>query len=182
MSARGKFVTLEGIDGAGKSSHLAFITESIRARGVDVVSTREPGGTPLAETLRTLVLNENMHADTETLLVFAARREHLAQVIEPALARGAWVICDRFTDSTFAYQCGGRGISQDRTRVLEQWVHGNLQPELTLLFDAPLDVARERLDRGTAVPDKFVRVLTEFFAKVRAAYLARAAEFATRMK
>jgi dTMP kinase len=182
MTSRGKFLTLEGIDGAGKSSHLTFIADAIRQRGFTVVTTREPGGTPLAETLRTILLNEKMHADTETLLVFAARREHLAQVIEPALARGDWVICDRFTDSTFAYQCGGRGIPLERTRILEQWVHGHLQPDLTFLFDAPLEVARERLERGTPEPDKFEREQHDFFAKVRAAYLARAAEFSARIK
>ena len=179
---RGKFITLEGIDGAGKSSHLHHIAERIRLRGVKVITTREPGGTPLGETLRSSVLNEKMHADTEALLVFASRREHLAQVIEPALAGGSWVISDRFTDSTFAYQCGGRGLSAERTRILEQWVHGHLQPDLTFLFDAPLEVARERLDKGTPDPDKFEREKTDFFARVRAAYLARAHEFPGRIK
>jgi dTMP kinase len=179
---RGKFITLEGIDGAGKSSHLAYIAGTIRQRGVDVITTREPGGTPLGETLRTIVLNEKMHADTETLLVFASRREHLAQVIEPALAKGSWVICDRFTDSTFAYQCGGRGISQERTRAMEQWVHGHLQPDLTFLFDAPVEVARERLDKNTPEPDKFEREQSDFFSRVRAAYLQRANEFPARIK
>ncbi len=179
---RGKFITLEGIDGAGKSSHLAFIADSIRRRGIETIGTREPGGTPLGETLRDIVLNEKMHADTEALLVFAARREHLASVIEPALAAGHWVISDRFTDSTFAYQCGGRGLSIERTRILEQWVHGNLQPDLTLLFDAPLAVARERLDRGTPNPDKFEREQDAFFARVRSAYLERAREFPQRIK
>lgn len=179
---RGRFITLEGIDGAGKSSHLAFIAGLIRSRGVDVIATREPGGTPLSEQLRDIVLNERMHPDTEALLVFAARREHLAEVIEPALARGTWVISDRFTDSTFAYQCGGRGLSEERTRTLEQWVHGQLQPDLTFLFDAPLDVARERLEKGTPDPDKFEREQDEFFAKVRSAYLRRAAEYPGRIK
>ena len=180
--SRGKFITLEGIDGAGKSSHLDFVAELIRQRGVEVITTREPGGTPLGETLRSIVLNEKMHADTEALLVFAARREHLAQIIEPALAAGHWVISDRFTDSTFAYQCGGRGLSAERTRILEQWVHANMQPQLTLLFDAPLEVARERLDKGTSDPDKFEREKSDFFARVRAAYLARAQEFPGRIK
>ncbi len=179
---RGKFITLEGIDGAGKSSHLDYIAERIRLRGVKVITTREPGGTPLGETLRSIVLNEKMHADTEALLVFASRREHLAQVIEPALAGGSWVISDRFTDSTFAYQCGGRGLSADRARILEQWVHGHLQPDLTFLFDAPLEVARERLEKGTPDPDKFEREKSDFFARVRAAYLARANEFPGRIK
>ena len=179
---RGKFITLEGIDGAGKSSHLAFIAQRIRTRGLTVITSREPGGTALGETLRNIVLNEKMHADTEALLVFAARREHLAQVIEPALANGHWVISDRFTDSTFAYQCGGRGLSAERTRILEQWVHGNLQPDLTILFDAPLEVARERLDKGTPDPDKFEREKSDFFARVRNAYLARALTFPGRIK
>ena len=179
---RGKFITLEGIDGAGKSSHLAFIAQRIRTRGLTVITSREPGGTALGETLRNIVLNEKMHADTEALLVFAARREHLAQVIEPALANGHWVISDRFTDSTFAYQCGGRGLSAERTRILEQWVHGNLQPDLTILFDAPLEVARERLDKGTPDPDKFEREKSDFFARVRNAYLGRALTFPGRIK
>lgn len=179
---RGKFITLEGIDGAGKSSHLAFIAQRIRTRGLTVITSREPGGTALGETLRNIVLNEKMHADTEALLVFAARREHLAQVIEPALANGQWVISDRFTDSTFAYQCGGRGLSVERTRILEQWVHGNLQPDLTFLFDAPLEVARERLDKGTPDPDKFEREKSDFFARVRNAYLGRAQDFPKRIK
>ncbi len=178
----GKFITLEGIDGAGKSSHLDFLAARIRAAGNTVVTTREPGGTPLAERLRDIVLNEKMHGDTETLLVFAARREHLAVVIEPALQRGEWVISDRFTDSTFAYQCGGRGLSQERARAIEQWVHGHLQPDLTFLFDAPVAVARERLDKGTPDPDKFEREQHEFFTRVRNAYLARAEQFPQRIK
>jgi dTMP kinase len=123
-----------------------------------------------------------MHPDTEALLVFAARREHLATRIEPALAAGNWVISDRFTDSTFAYQCGGRGLSLARTRILEQWVHGDLQPDLTLLFDAPVDVARQRLEQGTPEPDKFEREQGDFFTRVRNAYLARAQEFPLRIK
>ena len=178
----GKFITLEGIDGAGKSSHLTFIAECITARGVEVVPTREPGGTPLGEMLRGIVLNEKMHIDTETLLMFASRTEQLAEVIMPALARGAWVLCDRFTDSTFAYQCGGRGLAETRIAAMEAWVHGHLQPDLTLLFDAPLEVARARLVKGTAEPDKFEREQTDFFFNVRAAYLKRAGEFPGRIK
>ena len=179
---RGKFLTLEGIDGAGKSSHTTFMADCIRARGFEVVTTREPGGTKLGETLRAMLLNEKMHADTEALLMFASRREQLAEIIEPALASGAWIICDRFTDSTYAYQCGGRGLSAERTAILEQWVHGHLQPDMTFLFDAPLAVARERLDKNTAEPDKFEREQNDFFAKVRTAYLQRAAEFPARIK
>ncbi len=144
--------------------------------------TREPGGTALGETLRTLLLNEKMHPDTEALLMFASRREQVADIIEPALAAGKWIICDRFTDSTYAYQCGGRGLSAERTAILEQWVHGHLQPDLTFLFDAPLAVARARLDKNTAEPDKFEREQNDFFAHVRAAYLQRAAEFPARIK
>ena len=179
---RGKFLTLEGIDGAGKSSHTMFMADCIRSRGLEVVTTREPGGTKLGETLRTMLLNEKMHADTEALLMFASRREQLAEIIEPALASGAWIICDRFTDSTYAYQCGGRGLSAERTAILEQWVHGHLQPDMTFLFDAPLAVARERLDKNTTEPDKFEREQNDFFAKVREAYLQRAAEFPARIK
>ena len=179
---RGKFLTLEGIDGAGKSSHTSFMADCIRARGFEVVTTREPGGTKLGETLRTMLLNEKMHPDTEALLMFSSRSEQLAEIIEPALASGAWIICDRFTDSTYAYQCGGRGLSAERTAILEQWVHGHLQPDMTFLFDAPLAVARERLDKNTAEPDKFEREQNDFFAKVRAAYLQRATKFQGRIK
>ena len=178
----GKFITLEGIDGAGKSSHLTFIADTIRARGAEVLTTREPGGTPLGEALRTMLLNEKMHEDTEVLLMFASRREQLVSVIEPALVRGAWVVCDRFTDSTYAYQCGGRGLPDSRVATLEQWVHGHLHPDLTFLFDAPLAVARERLDKNTNAPDKFEREREDFFARVRAAYLQRAEQFPARIK
>lgn len=179
---RGKFITLEGIDGAGKSSHTTFLAECIQQRGVDIVVTREPGGTALGEKIRSMVLNEKMHGDTETLLMFASRTEQLAEIILPALTRGTWVLCDRFTDSTFAYQCGGRGLSEARIAEMEEWVHGGLQPDLTLLFDAPLAVARERLEKGAASPDKFEREKSEFFARVRAAYLARASQFPERIK
>ncbi|MEQ1516147.1 MAG: dTMP kinase [Usitatibacteraceae bacterium] len=179
---RGKFITLEGIDGAGKSSHLSFIADRVKTRGNEVLTTREPGGTALGERLRDIVLNEKMHGDTETLLMFASRTEQLAEVIVPALARGAWVLCDRFTDSTFAYQCGGRGLSEARVSAMEQWVHGDLQPDLTFLFDAPLEVARERLEKGTSAPDKFEREQNTFFFNVRAAYLKRATQFPRRIK
>ncbi|MYN41026.1 dTMP kinase [Duganella sp. FT109W] len=177
----GKFITFEGIDGAGKSTHIAFVSDYIKQRGVDLVSSREPGGTPLGEKLREIVLHEKMHLETEALLVFASRREHLAQVIEPALARGAWVISDRFTDSTFAYQGGGRGMSLAKLDALEQWVHPALQPDLTLLFDVPLDVARARLD-ATRELDKFEQEKSDFFAATRTEYLRRAAEFPQRFR
>lgn len=182
MAMTGKFITLEGIDGAGKSSHIEFITRCIRQRGCQVLSTREPGGTELGEKLRSLLLHETMHAETEVLLMFASRREQLSRTIEPLLAAGTWVVCDRFTDSTYAYQCGGRGLPAERVAAIEQWVHGHLQPDLTLLFDAPLEVARERLDRNTPDPDKFEREQGEFFARVRANYLARADAHRGRIK
>jgi dTMP kinase len=178
----GKFITLEGIDGAGKSTHLIWLAERIRARGVEVITTREPGGTPLGEKLREILLREKMHGDTEALLMFAARAEHVQQIIRPALARGAWVISDRFTDATFAYQCGGRGVDEKRIVILEAWVQQGLQPDLTLLFDAPLDVARERLKRSTGDPDKFEREREAFFERVRSVYLERAAKEPRRVK
>lgn len=178
---RGKFITFEGIDGAGKSTHLAFVSELLKSSGKNVVVTREPGGTPLGEKLRELLLHEEMHLETEALLMFASRREHLAQVIEPALERGDWVISDRFTDATFAYQGGGRKLSLAKLEVLERWVHPHLQPDLTLLFDVPLEVARARLDAARE-PDKFEREKADFFEATRNEYLRRAAEFPHRFR
>jgi dTMP kinase len=171
---KGKFITFEGIDGAGKSSHVSWLAELLRARGKVVHVTREPGGTELGEKLRTLLLNERMHLETETLLMFAARREHLAQLIEPALARGEWVVCDRFSDATYAYQGGGRGLDRAKFLALEHWVHEHLQPDLTLLFDLPLDVARERIVLAGRVLDKFEQERVDFHERVRQAYLERA--------
>jgi dTMP kinase len=179
--APGKFITFEGIDGAGKSTHIPFVADLVRARGQPVVATREPGGTELGEDLRALLLHRKMHLETEALLMFAARREHLAQVIEPALARGEWVISDRFTDASFAYQGGGRELALDKLEALERWVHPHLQPDLTLLFDVPLEVARARLD-AERTPDKFEREKAGFFAATRAEYLRRAAEFPQRFR
>lgn len=170
---RGKFITLEGMDGAGKSTHIPDIIKLIESKGVELISTREPGGTALGEQLRSLLLNEAMHPETETLLMFAARKEHIAQVIEPALARGAWVLSDRFTDATYAYQSGGRGVLATKVIELESWVQGTLQPDLTLLFDVPVEVSVERLASARA-PDKFERESAEFFKKIRNAYLDRA--------
>ncbi|MDB5761106.1 MAG: tmk [Herminiimonas sp.] len=175
----GKFITFEGIDGAGKSTHIAFVADLLHARGKTVITTREPGGTALGEKLRELLLHEKMHLETEALLMFAARREHLAQVIEPALARGDWVISDRFTDATFAYQGGGRKLPLSKLAALEQWVHPHLQPDATLLFDVPLKVARARLQASRS-PDKFEQEKADFFAATRAGYLRRAAEFPKR--
>jgi dTMP kinase len=176
----GKFITLEGIDGAGKSSHVAWIAARLRERRVEVVVTREPGGTPLGEKLREILLHDPMDARTETLLVFAARQEHLAKLVRPALARGAWVVSDRFTDATFAYQGGGRGISSEKLKVLEAWVQEGLQPDLTLFLDVPVSVGHARLK--TAGQDRFEREAADFHARVRQSYLARAREFAGRCR
>ena len=177
----GKFITFEGIDGAGKSTHITFVAECLRQHGISVVSSREPGGTSLGESLRQLLLQEKMHLETEALLMFAVRKEHLAKVIEPALARGDWVISDRFTDASFAYQGGGRKLSLTKLNTLEQWVHPHLQPDLTLLFDVPLEVARARLD-ATRNLDKFELEQEEFFKNTRAEYLRRASEFPSRFR
>ncbi len=179
--APGKFITFEGVDGAGKSTHIAGFADALRARGKTVITTREPGGTALGEKLRELLLHDAMHIETEALLMFAARREHIALVIEPALARGDWVISDRFTDASFAYQGGGRGLATAKLDALESWVHPMLQPDLTLLFDVPLEVARERLNRGRTL-DKFEQEQDAFFGGVRAAYLQRAALFPQRVR
>ncbi len=176
-----KFITFEGVDGAGKSTHVATVAQFLRERGKTVITTREPGGTVLGEKLRELLLHEPMHLETEALLMFASRREHIAQVIAPALARGDWVISDRFTDASFAYQGGGRHLSLDKLRVLEQWVHADLQPDLTLLFDVPLDVARQRLDQTRSL-DKFEKEKEDFFTAVRDVYLQRAAQFPERIR
>jgi len=170
---RGKFITFEGIDGAGKSSHVEWLAELLRQKGMSVHVTREPGGTELGEKLRELLLNMSMDLETETLLMFAARREHLARLIEPALASGDWVICDRFSDATYAYQGGGRGLERHKLQQLEQWVHGRLQPDLTLLFDLPLDVARERIALASRVLDRFEQERADFHERVRQAYLER---------
>lgn len=176
----GKFITFEGIDGAGKSTHIGFVTEFLASRGKTVVSSREPGGTPLGEKLRELLLHEKMHLETEALLMFASRREHMARVIEPALDKGEWVLSDRFTDASFAYQSGGRGLDRAKLEALEHWVHPGLQPDLTLLFDVPLEVARQRLD-ATRTLDKFEREQADFFEKCRNEYLRRAAQFPERI-
>ena len=179
---RGKFITLEGIDGAGKSTHVAFIADLVRGLNHQLVVTREPGGTPLGEKLRALVLNENMHADTETLLMFAARREHVEQVIRPALLEGQWVISDRFTDASYAYQGGGRGMADSRLRQIEQWTLGDLEPDLTLLFDLDPVIAKSRQANAELAPDRFEQEQQVFFCNVREKYLQRAATFPQRIK
>jgi dTMP kinase len=177
----GKFITVEGVDGAGKSTHIPLIADLLKAKGVEVVLTREPGGTVLGEKLRELLLHQPMCAETETLLMFAARREHVEQVIQPALARGAWVLSDRFTDASFAYQHGGRGVAADKVRTLELLVQGTLQPDLTLLFDVPVEVSCQRL-AGTRDPDRFEQENAAFFQRIRVAYLQRAVEFSQRFR
>ena len=171
----GLFITLEGIDGAGKSTHLEWLVKYFDARNRPALATREPGGTTLGDAVRALLLQSEhpIHPETEVLLLFAARREHLARVVLPALADGTIVVCDRFTDATFAYQGSGRGVSRDRLEALEQWVQGDLQPDLTLFFDVPAEVGRERAARGR-VPDRFERESADFFRRVRAGYLDRA--------
>jgi dTMP kinase len=177
---QGLFISFEGIDGAGKSSHVQAVADAFRAQGRVVAVTREPGGTPLAEKLRALALNDPMDPLTEALLMFAARRDHLLQVIEPALVRGEVVLCDRFTDATFAYQGGGRGFDTGVLSQLERWVqstpaHALRQPDLTLLFELDPHVAARRL-AGARVPDKFESQPVEFFARVAAGYRRRVSE------
>jgi dTMP kinase len=180
MNERGRFITLEGIDGAGKSSHLEFLCEQARARGYEAVLTREPGGTPAGEKMRELVLHAPMNAKSEALLMFAARAEHVATVIEPALASGRWVVCDRFSDATYAYQCGGRGLPRDFVVGLERLVHPGLQPDATFLFDVDPAVAFERQRARSRSPDRFEKEKAGFFERVRESYLERAREHSRR--
>ncbi|WP_420870762.1 dTMP kinase [Ectothiorhodospira shaposhnikovii] len=173
---RGRFICLEGIEGVGKSTHLGAVVSHLRDRGIPVVSTREPGGTPLGEALRDLLLSSNfppMHGDTELLLMFAARAEHLRHFILPALEAGTWVVSDRFTDATYAYQGGGRCIPVERIAILEEWVQGAVRPDLTILLDASVSTGLARAGkRGTA--DRFEQETVSFFERVRAVYLDRA--------
>ncbi len=176
MTTRGAcFITLEGLDGAGKSTHISWIEDRLRRVGVELLSTREPGGTPLGETLRELLLHRPMDLRTETLLMFAARNEHWRTRILPALDDGRWVLCDRYTDASFAYQGGGRSLGAEPVRILEDWVQQGRGPDCTLLFDVPLETARERLAQGRAQTDRFEREDAAFFERTRQAYHARAA-------
>ena len=183
----GKFITLEGMDGAGKSTHIPRIIELIKAKGVEVVATREPGGTPLGEALRDILLHQTMFVETEALLMFAARQEHILTVILPALQRGAYVVSDRFTDASYAYQHGAKGLSLGKMQALEDWVQGSqteknsLQPDMTLLFDVPVDVSIARL-KNARTPDKFEQENADFFVKIRECYLSRAEQFPKRIK
>jgi dTMP kinase len=185
LTQRGRFISLEGIDGAGKSTHAAWLKDALRAGGRTVVATREPGGTPLGESLRGLLLEHPMTHDTEALLMFAARREHVERVIGPALLRGDWVVCDRFTDATFAYQGGGHGVPRERIAELEHFIPADCRPDTTILFDVPIAVSRERLERSRAKGrdlDKFEREELAFFERVRNAYLERAAQEPARFR
>jgi dTMP kinase len=176
----GRFITFEGIDGAGKSTQIENLVANLRVRGLQVEQTREPGGTPVAEKIRALVLHEPMHLETEALLMFAARREHLAARIEPVLTAGGWVVSDRFTDATYAYQVGGRGLDAGKFEALEHWVHPNRQPDLTFLFDLDPAIAAARISQSRDSGDRFERERSDFFARVRAAYLERAQRHAQR--
>jgi dTMP kinase len=174
---RGRFITLEGSEGSGKSTNLAFIHHYLQQSGIDVVLTREPGGTPLGEAIRGLLLdhrNNEMASDTELLLMFAARAQHLHELILPALEAGRWVLCDRFTDATYAYQGAGRGIAESRIALLEEWVQGELRPDLTLFLDLPVAQGLARAGERSA-PDRFEREQLDFFERVRQGYLEQAA-------
>ena len=173
MSERGKLITLEGVDGAGKSTHIAFIAQRLRGQGRTVLVTREPGGTPLAEKLRELVLVESMDALAETLLMFAARADHVRRVIRPALETGSWVVCDRFSDATAAYQGAGKGVPRQLIKLLAEASHPGLRPDRTLVFDCPYEIASQRLRATGRELDRFEREGREFFQRVRDAYLER---------
>lgn len=176
--SRGKFITIEGVEGVGKTTSIAFIEDYFKQAGCDIILTREPGGTPLAEDIRELLLDArqtSMTDDTELLLMFAARAQHLQEKILPALQAGRWVICDRFTDATYAYQGGGRGIDMARIARLEEWVQGELRPDLTLILDLPVAEGLQRAGQRSS-PDRFEQEKQEFFERVRAVYLQRAAE------
>ena len=170
---RGRFITFEGIDGAGKSTQIDVIEATLKARGLEVIRTREPGGTPLGEVIRKELLSVSMDPATETLLFFASRAEHIAQVIRPAIERGAWVLSDRFTDATYAYQVGGRGFPAHKVEELEKWTQGELQPDRTVLFDIDPEVAAQRVAKARNL-DRFEKENLDFFTRVREAYLTRA--------
>lgn len=172
---RGRFITFEGIDGAGKSTQIDVIEATLKARGLEVIRTREPGGTPLGEVIRKELLSVSMDPATETLLFFASRAEHIAQIIKPALNRGAWVLSDRFTDATYAYQVGGRGFPAHKVEELERWTQGDLQPDRTVLFDIDPKVAAQRVAQARSM-DRFEKESLDFFTRVRNAYLTRAKE------
>ncbi|HED16644.1 MAG TPA: dTMP kinase [Gammaproteobacteria bacterium] len=179
-----RFITLEGSEGAGKSTNMDYIQKGLRAQGIDIVTTREPGGTPIGEDIRQLLLGHKhtgMSDDTELLLMFAARAEHLDKVIRPALEKGQWVLCDRFTDATYAYQGGGRGIASDRIATLENWTQAELRPDLTIYLDVPIETGRQRAGDRSA-PDRFEKEQNAFFNKARKVYLDRAEQEPARFR
>lgn len=180
----GKFITVEGTEGVGKSSNMEFIENYLGAKGIELVVTREPGGTALSEKIRDMLLDAKQDAmsdDTELLMMFAARAQHLNELIIPALKKGQWVLCDRFTDASYAYQGGGRGIAESRIAQLEQWVQGDLRPDITLLLDLPVDVGLKRAN-SRSEPDRFEQEKHNFFEKVRACYLERAKRYPERFR
>lgn len=178
---KGRFITFEGIDGAGKSTHIQFVSEMLTKAGIENIITREPGGTPLGEQLRDILLHQEMSVATEALLMFAARQEHLAQKILPALQQGIWVISDRFADASFAYQGAGKQFSWTKLEQLENWVLEGFQPDLTLLFDLPATLAEKRR-KGVHVPDKFEKEKRDFFQRIQAGYLERVAAYPKRFR
>lgn len=181
MKVKGKFITFEGVDGAGKSTHIDEAIRFIKSKNIKVVRTREPGGTQLGEKLRDLLLHDEMDAETETLLMFAARKQHITEVIKPALEEGAFVVSDRFTDATYAYQHGGKHVIYSKIEILEAWVHPDLKPDLTLLFDLPVEVSMERL-RSNRAPDKFEKETEIFFNRLRNVYLDLARQHPNRFR
>lgn len=181
---RGIFITVEGCEGVGKSTNMAFIADQLQQSNIDFIQTREPGGTPLAEDIRELLLQprtESVAENAELLLMFAARAQHIDQVIEPALSQGKWVLCDRFTDATFAYQGGGRGVAMQKIAELEQWVQGELRPDFTILLDAPIALGMERANKRGEL-DRFEQEQQDFFEKVRTAYLELATAYPQRYR
>lgn len=181
----GKFISIEGVEGAGKSTQISFIAQYLTQQGKNVVISREPGGTELGEKIRDLLLNPDqiaMAIDTELLLMFAARAEHIHQVIKPALARGDWLLCDRFSDATYAYQGGGRGVSHQRIQILADWTLQGLLPDLTLLFDLPVEIGLQRVEKRQAAVDRFEQEKVDFFEKIRESYLHAAMSEPDRIK
>lgn len=181
----GKFISIEGVEGAGKSTQVSFIEQYLTEKGKNVIVTREPGGTDLGEKIRALLLAPTqpaMAVETELLLMFAARAEHIKQVIEPTLSRGDWVLCDRFVDATFAYQGGGRGVTQQRIQVVADWTLQGLAPELTLLFDLPVEIGLKRVAKRNEVIDRFEQEKVTFFEKIRESYLHSAIAEPDRIK
>ena len=181
MTIKGKFITFEGVDGAGKSTHIDKVISFLESQNISVKRTREPGGTKLGEKLRELLLHDEMDPETETLLMFAARRQHIAEIIKPALDEGVFVVSDRFTDATYAYQYGGKQVAYSKIQTLEAWVHPDLKADLTLLFDLPVEISIDRLKKNRT-PDKFEKESEAFFNRLRNVYLDLARQHPNRYK